>query len=89
MTDKALWILSGILLVYAGYAGYQAHKYELKYTQIATTLEAQTHELDRYKNQRPQVVEKIATKYIKVPVSTSTCEATLESAKSLLREFAE
>lgn len=58
-------------------------------TSLLAKLEQQNEELARYKAARPEIVEKTITKYKTVEVKTGTCEATLNSAKDLLRKFYE
>lgn len=82
-----LWLAFAFLIIYASIKEAQAHRWQLKYTEIATALEVKTKELDSYKARRPEVVERVTVKYSKVPVSTSSCEETLASARGLLKEF--
>lgn len=86
--EAVLWLAGIFLVIYAMHMSAKAQEWELKYTQLASQLDAKTHELARYKAQRPQVIKRVVTKYNKVPTSTQTCEDTLNSAKKLLKEFA-
>lgn len=44
-------------------------------------------DLEKYKNKKPQVIEKIIKKYEKVPIKNETCEKELQTIKNALNAY--
>lgn len=82
-------IALGFLYYRFSYWQNRAQSLELQLTSLTSQMRATQNELDRYKSKRPEIQEKIVTKYEKVYIDSNTCENTIESVKSLLKEFGE
>lgn len=44
-------------------------------------------DVEKYKNKKPQIIEKIVTRYEQVELKDKTCEAELETIKQLTQAF--
>lgn len=87
------------LVLVIGINSYANLKAELATSQdqvkvLSSTIEEQNKAIDelkldveKYKEQKPQIVEKIVTKYKNVEVKDTTCEETLKSIYNLQQEF--
>lgn len=60
-----------------------------EFNALVNELKLKKSELEKYKNQRPEIKTEIVTKYKQIVLKDDNCENTLQSAKNLLSKVSD